>query len=457
MAKKVKKSLSKAASKKLKSDAIKDYIQLRKTKEGHKISRDYFLRNAAISKRELSQLFGSFLEFKKVAEGEHIRKMPQAKRALLSERSKKFNVDASAEECIEDLRRVQLTDEARYITRNIYREEGQFSDTTWHQYYGNFSEFRKQAGLELTRHQQRLEKAAAKHASFDHYKRFYDEKVLPYHNKYVKESKNRHNAIRTIMVISDIHDIEADGFTLAVFIDTCKKKQPDIIVLNGDIFDLYEFSRYTKDPRNYKPIERFEYVWGFFKKLRKVCPDAQIDFIMGNHEFRLIKLLADVTPNVRILLADILGLEFQDIFKLDEFEINWVSRANLSAFTKKDINDELKKNYQIYYDCYVVCHEPDKNLMVMSGTNGHHHRVSLVSNAYPDPLTNLPKSVTWVQTPAAHVRDAEYLQNMSKWNTGFLEVTVNIEKKEVIQKTVQTHDWTVIDGVYYERSSFEDE
>jgi hypothetical protein len=171
----------------------------------------------------------------------------------------------------------------------------------------------------------------------------------------------------------------------------------------------------------------------------------------------LIKLLADATPNLRILLSDIMELSFADIFKCDEYQINWVSKANLSAFSKKDIDNELKQNFRVYYNCYVVSHEPDKNLMVMSGTNGHHHRLEIGSNAFIDNRSGLPKQVTWVQTPAAHVKDAEYLTNLSKWNTGFLEVTINIEKKQVLQKVHQTHDWTVIDGVYYERKVEEED
>jgi hypothetical protein len=146
-----------------------------------------------------------------------------------------------------------------------------------------------------------------------------------------------------------------------------------------------------------------------------------------------------------------MGLEFKDVFKCDDYQINFISKFDLGAFNGQDIENELRKNYEIYYGCYVVAHEPDKNLANMSGTNGHHHQARLTSTAYIDPGSSKPKRVTWVQTPACHVPDAEYLHNLSKWNTGFLEVTVNIEKQEVIQQIHQTHDWTVIDGIYYER------
>lgn len=256
------------------------------------------------------------------------------------------------------------------------------------------------------------------------------------------------------MIISDVHDEEADEFTVAVFIAECIRKQPDVIVFNGDIFDLYEFSRFTQDPRRYDIKARFQWVWDkLFAPIRAGCPNAQIDFIMGNHEFRLIRLLADATPNIRILLSEIVGLKFADVFKVDEYQINFVSKVDFSAFTKKDIEDQLKQNYRIYFDAYVICHEPDPRLMVYSGTNGHHHNMSLISNAFLDANTGLNRQVTWVQTPAAHVKDAEYLTRLSKWNTGFLDVVINIETKEVTQNLRQTHsDWALIEGIYYEKN-----
>lgn len=47
----------------------------------------------------------------------------------------------------------------------------------------------------------------------------------------------------------DLHDKEIDPFFLRVLIDTTKRAQPDVIVLNGDIFDLPEFGKYTIEDR----------------------------------------------------------------------------------------------------------------------------------------------------------------------------------------------------------------
>ena len=428
-------------------ELISLYIEEKKKKPLEKIFRDFFCEKYSGSKRKINRCFGSFSKFEKVAEVAFMNSLPQNERALLSERSKKFCIEATKEDCIEDLRSVYQAAFPKDVTRNYYREHGLYSDSTWNQYFGTFLEFRRQAGIELTRHQHKIEKDIAKHASIDHYRKFYNAEILPFYRKYKKEKRN--HFIKTIKVVSDIHDIECDEFALSVFIAECERTQPDVIVFNGDIFDLYEFSRYPKDPRHYKLTERFQFVRDrIFRPIRQKCPDAQLDFIVGNHEMRLLKLMADATPDLKVLLSDVMGLKFKDLFCIDEFEINFISKFDLGLFTKQDIREQLKNNYEIYYDCYVVAHEPDNRLFnSMSGTNGHHHQVQMKSNA------NLNQgSTTWVQTPCLHVKDAEYLKNLSGWNMGFLDVTINLKNKQVIQTPRQIQeDWAEIDGVYYER------
>jgi len=427
--------------------ALKYYIEKKKADPSYIAQREEVVNGSKVPRRAIYRIFGSFHNFVKEAEAEYIRSLPTSARALLSERSKKFCVNATKDECIEDLRQLQKRNPLKHITRNFYRDSGTFSDATWNQFFGTFQEFRRCAGLELSRTQHKLEREIAKHASADHYSKYYETHVAPFYRKF--EKVHQSSKLKRIMVISDIHDIECEEFTLEVFIAECKRKQPDIIVLNGDIFDLYEFSRYTQDPRHIKIKERFEFIHKrVFKALRDACPDAQIDFIMGNHEFRLIKYLADATPNLRILLSDVMGITFSKVFGLDEFQINWVSKFDLTAFTKTDIANIMKQNHKIYFDTFCVSHEPDAVLQKSyTGTNGHHHSASLESGF------NMHTGVTsWTQTPAAHVRDAEYLYKVSKWNTGFLEAVINTEQRQAIQRIHHTHnDWCEIDGVLYER------
>jgi len=425
---------------------IKDYLKLKKTKPNQsEIFREEFLQNTELTRSDVEKSFGSYGEFREIAEQNFHESLPMAQKALMSERSKKFDSSATKEDCINDLRRVQELEPLRFITRNYYRNHGKYSDSTWDKFFGSFSEFRKQAGLELNRHQQKLEREIAKHASHDIYRDFYRAEVLPYLNQYeIAISTSRY---KVVLVGSDFHDIDCDDFMLSVFIDTAKRLQPDVITLNGDLFDCYDSSKYDKDVRELKIVERFEYVKKrVFKPLRELCPNTQIDFILGNHEWRIVLILANKNPNFRVLLSDVMGLTLADVFGVHEFKINLISKTDLAAFSKDDRNKEFKKNFKVYYDCFVVGHFKDLGYG-MSGTSGHCHRPST------ETFTNLVRGrCFWVETGCMCHTDAEYVQHRDKWGQSFLIAHIDSVSKTVNpEHIIVSGNNVVIHGIRYVR------
>lgn len=363
---------------------------------------------------------------------------------LLSEDSSKFFAEATKDDCIQDLKQLQLQYPDKFITRNFYRQNGKYSDSTWDRFYGTFSEFRRQAELELSRHQHKLEKDIAKHASFDHYIDFFKKEIMPLTNLY-ETPKINPGPIKKIMICGDLHDLHLNMFAWSVFVDQCKRIQPDIIVFAGDVFDLYEFSNFTVDPREIKIVERFTFVKEkIFKVIREACPDSQIDFIMGNHEFRLLRHIADKTPFVKVLLSDVMGIGFAEIFGLHEFKINWISKVDFKAFSKMDIRNTLKQNYKVYYSLFVVSHEP--NDFQLHGCNLHHHK--LETSHYYSVIHGVYK---WVSVPGLHSLSADYVHGPVKWDLGFNFVLINTETKQVIQQPQIVHEsWAIVNGIHYE-------
>lgn len=352
-------------------------------------------------------------------------------------------------ELIKDILALQKKYQDKYISRNFYREYGKFTETEWSKVFGKFSEFRKQAGLDTTRQQNKLEGQIARQASVDHYREYFESQVMPYHLKYEKDHKKD---IITMMVCSDIHDLETDRFTLSVFLDQCYITQPDIIIFNGDIYDMYEFSRFEKDPRLCRPIERMKFVHDkIWKAVRQACPKAQIDFIIGNHEYRLLRLFADANPYFKVVLSDFVGLKLKDIFGLDEFQINLQSKLDLACYSQKDINKQLDQNFKVYFDCFVANHK-SSDRFGLSGTNGHHHRGEVSS--FTNLMNGEPNRCTWVQTPALHKIDAEYIDGLSQANMGFSIVHLSKSTKEVIQQLhFVNENWAHINGKIYRRKN----
>lgn len=350
--------------------------------------------------------------------------------------------EATAQETLDDLRQMAESNPEQVLSRNYYRVHGRYSESTWSQYWGTFSEYKRRAGIVLSRQQHMLEKHIAKHASVEHYRELNTERQS-YSNKYSKPTDKR---FKQVVVASDMHDKNVDQFYLKVFLDTCARVQPDVICLGGDIFDSPEFGRYAVDPRQWDVVGRIKFVHdNILKPLRQICPDTQIDFLEGNHEFRLCKHLADATPALRAVLSDLHGMTVAKLFGLDEFQVNYISKSDLAAYNLADIHKEVKKSYKNYWDCFLVHHEPEGANLGMPGISGHHHKTHVTPK-----YSELYGSYSWVQIAGGHKLDCEYTH--PKWQLGFAVVTCDtLNKQTVFDVATFSENFAVVGGKFYER------
>jgi predicted phosphodiesterase len=255
---------------------------------------------------------------------------------------------------------------------------------------------------------------------------------------------------QTALVGSDIHDKLCDPFYRRLFIDTAKRVQPQKIVLNGDIFDLTEFGKYTQDPRQYAPIERIKWVHAFLSDLREACPNAEIDFVEGNHEFRLLRHLTEATPALMTVLSDLHGMTVPQLLGLTKYEVNYIARMDLAAFNEADIRKELQKNYILLWDCLLFHHFPEGRNMGYPGANGHHHK-HIVWNGYSPTFG----PYEWHQLGAGHIRQASYCAG-EKWSNGFLLCHVDTHTKRSQMEYIDcSHAHAFIGGRFYERKADE--
>ncbi len=365
----------------------------------------------------------------------------------MSENQRKYHANWTAEDCCDELRRIAKMDETRVVSRNFFRNHSKISEATWNRYFGTFLEFKRQAGVVLSRQQHGLERGIAKHASVDHY-REYNIKRGSWGANYIRENQNR---FKTIITCSDLHDIEVDRFYLRVLIDTIRRVQPDVICFVGDVFDLPEFGRYTVDPREWDVVNRIKFVHEeIFKPIREASPNSQLDLIEGNHEARLLRHVADASPALRTILGDLHGLSVRDLLGLTEFEVNYIAKLDLAAFTKADLTKELSKNYQIYWDSFLAHHYPHGKNQGLPGVNGHHHRHmswGLYNHTYG--------SYEWHQLGSGHHRDASFAEG-EQWNNGFAICNVDTKTKSTAFDYVFVGSGhTVVGGQWYYRDKKE--
>lgn len=371
---------------------------------------------------------------------------PALEYELMSEVSDKFTGEMTPEECIKCLREVAEANPDAVITRNYFRVHGPIAESVWNVHFGTFEEFKRQAKIKLSRGQHAMERKVAIHASRDVYRRMGDERA-DRADKYLRKNKNR---FKTVLVGSDLHDIECDPFWLRVFIDTAKRIQPDVICLNGDVFDLPEFGRYNVDPRQWDVVGRIKYVHeNILAPLREAAPEAQIDLIEGNHERRLLLHMADATPALRAVLADLHGMSVADLLALDRYEINYVAKGDLAATNKRDMQRELEKSYRNYWNCLIAHHFPHGRLMGLPGWNGHHHRHNIWEQFSP-----VYGTYEWHQLGAGHRRDAEYCEG-ERWSNGFLIANCNVDTRSTIMDYSAVTDFAVVAGDFYYRTEEE--
>lgn len=328
----------------------------------------------------------------------------------------------TAQFCIDDIKALAGYNPDNRITRDFYRQNGKAPEAAWTGHFGNFPEFLRQSGLEHTRHANKIRNAAARHAAHDEI-RILSEKRSQLGDTYARDDKA--SRFKTMVACSDLHDEECDPFYLRVLCETIKDVSPDVVCLNGDIFDVPEFGKYGVDPREWDVVGRLEFGLDIIRQIREAAPEAQIDFIEGNHEARVIRHLLECSPAIKHLLGGFHDFDLTKLFKLDEYEVNYIANSDLFTFTDAQTRKEQTKNHKAYWGCVLAHHFPHGRQIGMPGFNGHHHR-HLVWSEHNAQYG----SYEWHQMGAGHIREAPYCDG-TKWNNGFLIVMADTQTRDV--------------------------
>jgi hypothetical protein len=329
----------------------------------------------------------------------------------------------TAQDCIDDISAVSEAFPDKRITRDFYRQQGQCPEAAWTGHFGNFPEFLRQSGLEHTRHANKIRNAVARHAAVDELREV-SSRRSELGSTYERDDPT--GRFKTMVACSDLHDEECDPFYLRVLYETIKDVNPDVVCLNGDIFDVPEFGKYTVDPREWDVVGRMKVGINIIRQIREAAPEAQIDFIEGNHEARVIRHLLECSPVIKHVLSGLHDFDVAKLFKLDEFEVNYVANADLFTFTDAQTRKEMGKNHKYYWGCLLAHHFPQGKSYGTPGFNGHHHQHVVWSEH------NLHfGSYEWHQMGAGHIRQASFADG-SKWNNGFLVVMADTVTRDVV-------------------------
>lgn len=219
-----------------------------------------------------------------------------------------------------------------------------------------------------------------------------------------------------LVIASDFHYPFQDDKAVEAFLGYVKIKQPEYIVLNGDLLDFYRLSKFSKgEGRN--PREEIEMVREFLINLREASPESVVYYPIGNHETRLEKYVYDRAPEI-ISIVD----NFYEILNCNMLEVKGCSKVLFNdnfvckhgqLLGKKSGQSAMKELENAY----------------TSGATGHTHRLAKFITRKSE------KKFIWLETGCLCSLKPEYMQDPD-WQQGFATVEFRdgkIHKADVLE------------------------
>lgn len=129
---------------------------------------------------------------------------------------------------------------------------------------------------------------------------------------------------QNVLIIPDVQLPYHDPTALRKIIKVAEDHQPDRIVQIGDLIDLPMVSRWTKGGAGEYALTLQEHITRtkdeFFSPLRKVAPQATVEWLSGNHDERITDYISKYGYPLKALSA----LSMENLFELNKFDISYV-------------------------------------------------------------------------------------------------------------------------------------
>lgn len=233
------------------------------------------------------------------------------------------------------------------------------------------------------------------------------------------------------LVMQDIHIPYQINEVIAIALEYAKKENVDGIILNGDIMDCYDLSRWDKETKRPSIMDELQLVRRFLDYLVAEFPGTKIWYKFGNHEERyhhyILKNARELVDVPEYSLEAMLNLKEIGIQKVGR-EIIKMGRFNLlhGHEFQQSVNQQVNPARGLYTK--IKC----------SGGIGHHHQISTHSESDLTGSQHITHSFGCMCDMEPEYMPYAYL----KWRHGFgiIEVFKNdnfiVHNKEVINGMV---------------------
>jgi len=228
---------------------------------------------------------------------------------------------------------------------------------------------------------------------------------------------------KRLAILSDIHIPYHSMAAITAALDFCKKEKPDALLINGDLLDCFQLSRFIKDPRKRhfaEELKMFKEVIEIFSKTLK----CKIYFKYGNHEERY---------------EHFLFTKAKELIGVEEFELENIIKARANGI-------EIIKDKRIIHAAGLnIIHGHEFSTAFFSPVNvarglflrgktsalqGHSHQTS----SHTESDMNGKITTTWSAGCLCELHP-EYAP-INRWNWGFAIVDIDGKNFNVRNKTI---------------------
>lgn len=210
----------------------------------------------------------------------------------------------------------------------------------------------------------------------------------------------------TVVFVSDIHVPYDDPAAVKATLALIESVQPHRVVLNGDIADFFQLSRFNKSLERIDLLQdEIDAANAIRRAVREAAPNAVLDETQGNHDHRIISY---VEANARALTS-LRALDPAALFGYGELEINWHPGAGFL----------LRPNFLVKHGDVVrgeagATAKAELLKAGISGISGHTHRLATYRRAGYGP----PRQ--WTEQGGLMRLDPDYITGPPNWTQGIV-------------------------------------
>lgn len=168
------------------------------------------------------------------------------------------------------------------------------------------------------------------------------------------------------LYIPDAHVPYEDPVAMEAMLRFVPIFKPHRLFILGDFNDFYQVSRFQVDPmRMFTLRADLDQGRRWLVRIRDAAPDAEIVYLEGNHEHRLVKYLWRVAPQIAVLR----GISVPEQLGLEELRIRYVP----GGIVDTPVGVVKHGNQTNRFGGYSARNELSKN--IATGVSGHTHRL----------------------------------------------------------------------------------